>query len=80
MDKVKLDELRTRDPQNGGPVWGWILLERDERDALFAYIDELEAKIRRAQAGGSSLSGSGGGSGNTIQWLLTEDTTPPHAK
>lgn len=51
MDRAKLEELRTRasdwpGPDSPQPRDG-IPMTRGERDALFAYIDELERENRK---------------------------------
>jgi hypothetical protein len=43
MDREKLEELRTR---TGHCTKHVVWLEMAERDALFAYIDELEQRVK----------------------------------
>jgi hypothetical protein len=53
MDREKLEELRTRGECGGDYCFG-IMLEPEERDALFAYIDDLERQLREQDEPGAA--------------------------
>jgi hypothetical protein len=49
MDREKLERLRTRPVAPEGTSRKLVLMRPDERDALFAYIDELERDLETAR-------------------------------
>lgn len=93
MERAKLDELRTREPEDVTEVWlggeigssgPWVKMYPDDRDALFAYIDELERQIARREGGGTGPLEAAPGSGGGGTWAgppffiftLPADTAP----